>query len=269
MLHSGKANVTCSEANGESEQMATRGKCCKNKKAKKFGKFCSLEVLNRLCLLGNEVVNGNLNVGGTTSVGNLSVAGTGSFGGPVTIGGCTLVCTSSGLSVSTSGGSTTITGAGAISPFSMFYGLTSGTGNGGATDYAATIPVKTSAGTGRVPFPRSGPTTGVAATNIDGSSFNLPNIGTYEVTFRVHTTEPGQLELELNGADLADTVAVNMNPTSGGHPIIGNAYITTTFINSVLAVINPDGNSTALTITPANGAETHANTQSITIRQIA
>ncbi|PKN03493.1 hypothetical protein CVU75_01970 [Candidatus Dependentiae bacterium HGW-Dependentiae-1] len=128
--------------------------------------------------------------------------------------------------------------------------------------------VKTTVGTGRVPFPQNGPTVGNITRN-DDSSFILHNIGTYEVTFRVHTTEPGQLQLELNGTGLPETVAVNMNPTAGGHPIIGNFFITTTIADSVLAVINPSGNSTALTITPADGANTHANCQSITIKQLS
>jgi hypothetical protein len=85
----------------------------------------------------------------------------------------------------------------------------------------------------------------------------------------VHTTEPGQLELELNGVELPETTTPDMNPTSGGHPIIGNALITTGAPNAVLAVINPPGNSAALTITPADGAETHANAQSITILRVA
>jgi hypothetical protein len=151
----------------------------------------------------------------------------------------------------------------------MFYGLTTGTGNSIGSDYADTIAVKTNPGTGRVPFPRLGPTSagGIAAS--DGSSFTLSSVGTYEVTFRVHTTEPGQLQLELQTFGLPETVAVNLNPTSGGHPIIGNAFITTTEIDSVLAVINPAGNSTALTITPADAAHTHANTQSLTIKRLA
>ncbi len=156
-----------------------------------------------------------------------------------------------------------------IAQFAMFYGLTSGTGNPGTTDYAATV-----AAGARVPFPRSGPTnipvTGIAnITNIDGSSFNLPVVGTYEVTFRVQTTEPGQLQLELNGLGIAYTTAGNQNAPDGGHEIVGNSYITTTVPNSVLAVINPPGNSPALTITPADGASTHANAQTITIKQIA
>jgi hypothetical protein len=149
----------------------------------------------------------------------------------------------------------------------MFYGLTAGTGNPSTTDYAATIAVKTSAGTGRVPFPRNGPTFGIS--RVDASSFTLPNISTYEIIFKVHTTEPGQLQLEVDGTDLPETVAADQNPTSGGHVIIGNAFVTTTGINTVLAVVNPVGNSTALTVTPADGASTHANAQTITIKQIA
>lgn len=155
---------------------------------------------------------------------------------------------------------------GTLSHYAMFFGLTAGVGNLATTDYAATIAVKTTVGTGRVPFPQDGPALGIA--RIDASSFMLPTVGTYEITFRVHTTEPGQLQLELNGVDLAETVAVNMNPTAGGHPIIGNFFITTTTPNSVVAVVNPAGNTPALTITPANGASTHANSQSLTIALI-
>ena len=154
--------------------------------------------------------------------------------------------------------------------FSMFYGLTAGTGNPTTTDYAATVPAKTAAGTGRVPFPRNGPVGGsTIVSRIDASSFNLPAIGTYHVIFKVQTTEPGQLQLELNGADLAETTTPDQNPTSGGHLIVGDSYITTTIINSVLAVINPTGNTPALTITPADGASTHANAQSITIERLS
>lgn len=250
-------------------QDANANGCCK----KKCKEYYSL-VVKKLRVLCNANIGGNLTVGGDIIAddifagGNLTVGGTGSFGGDVSIGDCVLSCSATGLVITTTSGSTTITGDVAVSPGAMFFGLTAGTGNPGPTDYAATVAVKTAAGTGRVPFPQDGPTTG-SIVRIDGSSFTLPAIGIYEVTFRVHTTEPGQLQLELNGADLANTVAVNMNPTSGGHPIIGNALISTSVVNSTLAVINPTGNSTALTITPADGAETHANAQSITIKQIA
>jgi hypothetical protein len=157
--------------------------------------------------------------------------------------------------------------AGNAQTFGMFYGLTAGTGNQGSTDYAATVAVHTSAGTGRVLFPRNGPAAGIV--RVDASSFTLAATGTYEVAFEVHTTEPGQLELELNGAPVPESCMGNMNPTSGGHPIKGHVFITTAGINAVLAVINPAGNSTALTITPADGSETNANAQTLTIRRVA
>ena len=155
--------------------------------------------------------------------------------------------------------------------FAMFYGLTAGTGNPTTTDYAdpATVAVKTAAGTGRVPFPRDGAASGPDATRVDASSFELATPGSYRVIFKVHTTEPGQLQLELDGLGLPETTSANMNPTSGGHPIVGDAIITTTTANAVVAVINPPGNSTALTITPADGASTHANAQTITFERLA
>jgi hypothetical protein len=157
-------------------------------------------------------------------------------------------------------------GAGSPPQFALFFGLTAGTGNQGGTDYAATVAVKTSAGTGRVPFPRNGPAAGIV--RVDGSSFTLATVGTYEVDFEVQTTEPGQLELELNGNAVPESCMGNMNPTSGGHPIKGHVLITTSTPNSVLAVINPAGNAVALTITPADGSDTNANAQTLTIRRV-
>jgi hypothetical protein len=145
----------------------------------------------------------------------------------------------------------------------MFYGLTTGTGNGGVNDYPAPIAVKTSAGTGRVPFPRDGAAFGIVRN--DASSFLLPDIGIYDVTFNVHTTEEGQLQLELNGVALDFSTASNANPTSGGHEINGTCLVVNTVPNSELAVINPTGNGTALTITTVDGVLTHAMAQRITI----
>lgn len=150
--------------------------------------------------------------------------------------------------------------------YAMFYGLTAGAGNLGSTDYAATIPVKTAAGTGRVPFPRNGSAVGIV--RADDSSFTLPDVGTYEVTFHVHTTEPGQLELEVNGVEEPECTGEDMNPTAGGHSIVGSCIITTAGVNAVIDVINPPGNSTALTITPHDGANTHANSQTLIIKKL-
>ncbi len=167
-------------------------------------------------------------------------------------------------------GSIGLTGAngtnGSTTEYAMFYGLTSGTGNGGITDYSATIAVKTGVGTGRIPFPNNGPS--LLITRINTSSFLLPSIGTYEITYSIHTTEPGQIQLELNDVDLPETISANFNPTAGGHPLHGSVFITTTILNSTLALVNASGNAAALTITPSDGANTHANTQSITIKKI-
>ena len=148
----------------------------------------------------------------------------------------------------------------------MFFGTTTGTGSAG-NDYAATVAAKTAAGTGRVPFPRTGPDTG-AGVRVDASSFTLAAV-TYRVTATVHTTEPGQLELELAGAAVDNTCFGNANPTSGGHPIIVEAIITVPGGGAVLAVINPAGNATALTITPADGNLTHAYAQKLVIQKLA
>ena len=158
-------------------------------------------------------------------------------------------------------GNTGLTGAtGTILQFAMFYGLTNGTGSSG-TDYATPIAIKTLSGTGRVPFPRNGPAASIA--RIDARSFTLPAIGTYEIIFNVHTTEEGQLQLELNNVDLPNTVAANRS-----NAIIGNFFITTTVVNSVLAIVNPTGNNKSLTITPADSNMSHAITQSLTIKKI-
>jgi len=90
-----------------------------------------------------------------------------------------------------------------------------------------------------VSFPQDGP-----------SSFNLAQIGTYQILFQVSVTEAGQLILTINGADLPYTV---VGRATGTDQIIGIAIVTTTAINSVLTVRNPAGNAAALTITPLAG----------------
>ena len=149
----------------------------------------------------------------------------------------------------------------------MFFGLTTGTG-GDNTDYPAPIPAKTAAGTGRVPFPQNGADTG-AAVRVDGASFTLAP-GTYHVTATVHTTEPGQLELELGGLAVDNSCFGNANPTAGGHPIVVDAIVTVPAgPGQVLAVINPAGNATALTVTPADGSLTHAYAQKLIVVKLA
>ena len=139
-------------------------------------------------------------------------------------------------------------------------GATGATGPQGepveALDYAdfyALMPPDNSAtvATGTdVNFPQDGPNSGSAISRLSASSFNLEEIGTYQILFQVGVSEAGQLILTINGADLEYTVVGRATGTS---QIIGMAIVTTSSINSVLPVCNPAGNAAALTITPLAG----------------
>lgn len=173
-------------------------------------------------------------------------------------------------------GAPAIPSAGGLVSFGSFYGLTAGTDNGGATEYAATFAANVP-----VNFAHSSATFGGVAINNPGTAtvqtnntkFVLANIGTYKVSFNVHTTEPGQLQADIGDGTtqviVPGSCGVNMNPTSGGHPISQTFMVTTTVANRILRIINPAGNSPALTVTPADGASTHANTPTLTIEQVA
>ncbi|MBQ9795806.1 MAG: collagen-like protein [Clostridia bacterium] len=135
-------------------------------------------------------------------------------------------------------GPTGANGTGGILSFADFYALM-------PPDNSATVAPGTD-----VSFPQDGPTSGSDITRTGPSSFNLAQIGSYQVLFNVGVTEAGQLILTLNGSDLDYTVVGRATGTSD---IIGMSIVTTTAVNSVLTVRNPAGNSTALTITPLAG----------------
>jgi hypothetical protein len=126
-------------------------------------------------------------------------------------------------------------------------------------DNAATV-----AAGGAVHFPQNGPSKGGIARS-SSSAFVLPDAATYRVAFSVPVTEAGQLELTLNSNPLPYTVYGRATGTS---QIAGEALVTTTAVNSVVSVINPSGNATALTITPlAGGAQPVA--ASLVIEQLS
>ena len=116
-----------------------------------------------------------------------------------------------------------------------------------------------------VSFPQDGPNSGSGIVRTGPDSFNLTEIGTYQILFQVSVTEAGQLILSLNGEDLAYTVVGRATGTS---QIVGMAIVTTTTINSILTVRNPAGNAAALTITPLSGG-TRPVSAHLVIRQIA
>ena len=128
--------------------------------------------------------------------------------------------------------------AGGVQNFADFYALM-------PPDNAATVAPGTD-----VSFPQDGPNSGSGIARTGPASFNLADIGTYQILFQVSVTEAGQLLLTLDGADLAYSVAGRATGTS---QIVGMALVTTTAVNSVLTVRNPAGNTAALTITPLAG----------------
>ena len=128
--------------------------------------------------------------------------------------------------------------AGGVLNYADFYALM-------PPDNAATVAPGTDGS-----FPQDGPNRGSGIARSGPSSFNLAEIGTYQVLFQVSVTEAGQLILTLNGEDLVYTVAGRATGTS---QIVGMAIVETTAINSVLTVRNPEGTAAALTITPLAG----------------
>ena len=113
-------------------------------------------------------------------------------------------------------------------------------------DNSSTVAVGTS-----VHFPQDGPSDGSGnISRVSALSFNLLNIGIYEINFQVSVSEAGQLIVLLDGAELAYTVVGRATGTS---QIVGMCLITTTSINTVLEINNPVGNSIDLTITPLAG----------------
>jgi hypothetical protein len=159
-------------------------------------------------------------------------------------------------------------------------GATGATGAGGATgpapggggnfanffalmpgDNAATIAVGAP-----IQFPQTGPTGGLTPpTRLTASTFNLPNVGTYEVTWQASITEAGQLQLAIAGVGLPNTV---VGRATGTNQMSGSTMITTVAPNSVLSVINPAGNAAALTMTPIAGG-THSVSATLSIKQLA
>ena len=128
--------------------------------------------------------------------------------------------------------------AGGVLGFADFFALM-------PPDNAATVAPGTD-----VSFPQDGPNSGSGIARSGPDSFNLAEIGTYQVLFQVSVTEAGQLILTLNGEDLAYTVAGRATGTS---QIVGMAIVETTVINSVLTVRNPEGPAEAQPITPQAG----------------
>lgn len=142
-------------------------------------------------------------------------------------------------------------GTPAVTEFAEFFAIMPG-------DNADTVPAG-----GAVDFPQDGPKTS-SITSIDASSFELSTTGTYRVSFVVSVSEAGQLMLRLDGDELEYTVVGRATGTS---QIVGESLVETTDADSTLEVVNPSGNTPALTITPSAGG-THAVSASLVIQKL-
>ena len=141
-------------------------------------------------------------------------------------------------------------GAPAPAQYAEFYSLT-------PPDNPATVPPGDA-----VSFPNDGPSAGGLVRSSD-STFVVPQTGTYRIAFSVPVTEAGQLQLERNDIPLAYTVVGRATGTS---PIAGESLVEAD-AGDVISVINPPGNSTALTITPLAGG-TEPVSASLIIEQL-
>lgn len=143
-----------------------------------------------------------------------------------------------------------IPGAPGILDFSDFFALMPGDNSG------------TVGGGTPVLFPQTGSSNGVIV-RTSSSAFSLPAIGTYLVMFQVSVNEPGQLVLRLNGAEVLSSL---VGRDTGTSQIVGISLLTTTSSNSILEVVNPLGNTPALTITPVAGGTHSVSAHLVIIR---
>ena len=138
----------------------------------------------------------------------------------------------------------------------------------GYADFYALMPPDNAATVGAgvgVSFPQTGPTLGSSILRSSANSFVLADIGTYHIHFEVSVSEPGQLMVRLNSVLVPYTV---VGRATGASQIIGVSIVRTTSINNSLEIINPPGNSPALTITPVAGG-THPVSAHLVITRLS
>ncbi len=114
-----------------------------------------------------------------------------------------------------------------------------------------------------VSFPLAGPTSGTI-TSLDPSTFILPAVGTYQVSFQASVVESGQLELSLNGIPVATSV---VGRATGTTQLVGDSLVTTTSADETLQVVNPAGNSGVLVLS-SNAGGAAAVGASLVIEQL-
>jgi hypothetical protein len=124
-----------------------------------------------------------------------------------------------------------------------------------------------------VQFPQAGPNSGNGITALSSTSFQIADIGTYEVSWQVSVTEAGQLVLHVDAGSVTGTSGLIeiarsvVGRATGTSQITNTMLIHTSSANTAISVRNPTGNAAALTITPSAGG-THAVSANLVIRKI-
>jgi len=102
-----------------------------------------------------------------------------------------------------------------------------------------------------IPFAQNGPNSG-SILRITNTSFQLTNVGIYEVMIQVPIQNSGQVIIALNGVEQPYTVAGGS--MSGNNPqIVQKVYVQTTAANTLLEVRFPTGNTGTMKVVNSNG----------------
>jgi hypothetical protein len=123
-------------------------------------------------------------------------------------------------------------------------------------------PVAIAAGA-NVAFPNDGAIVGADIVRLSPSTFGL-SAGTYQVLFEVSVDEPGQLILNLDALELANTAVGRASVDSQ----INGCFLVQVAAPAVLSVRNPAGSIAPLTITPLAGG-THIVSAHLVITRLA
>ena len=116
-----------------------------------------------------------------------------------------------------------------------------------AAEFFITTPSPTIAPGTAINFPNDGPSFGTDISRFDSSHFSL-GPGIYQIYFQASVTEAGQLSIALNNIQSSRVVG----RSTGTSQIISFSLIQI-LANTLLSIVNPVTETTALTLTPFAG----------------
>lgn len=91
-----------------------------------------------------------------------------------------------------------------------------------------------------IEFPNDGDMTGTGITRVGPGVFRVTSAGIYNMYFQIGVSNPSQVVIRLNNAELPHTVTGTGN---GNTQLIGQYYVRVNTPNSIIGVYNPINNS--------------------------